>query len=117
MALPPADRPEPRDFLLRFLRTLPLAVHELEDAVARLIASSWDEMIRRRAHHMASALGDASAASGLSHVASVTRAIASLLKLKLEDAFSIQEPLQEKLRELLALLKDLCQDSDESAQA
>lgn len=117
MALPPAELPEPTEVHLRFLRTLPLAVRELEGTVTRLIDSSWDEAVRRQAHHMASSLAEATAAAGLSRVASVTQGIASLLKLGLEEVFSIRDQVRGNLQEQLATLKELCKGSGESIQA
>ena len=61
-------------------------------------------------------MADASAASGLSHVASLARAISSLLRLRLEDTLAVQEALREKLRELLGLLRELCDESERSAE-
>jgi hypothetical protein len=66
---------------------------------------------------MATALADASAVSGLSDLANVVRAMSSLLKLRLEDALTIQEGLRAKLLELLAILKELRLKSEEVSPA
>lgn len=117
MASLPADRFSPREVVRHFLLTLPDSVGELEQAVLELLDSEWDELLRSRAHQIASALADASAASGLSDLATVVRAMASLLKLRLEDALAIEDRLREKLVELLAILKELRLKSEESSPA
>jgi hypothetical protein len=116
MTMSRRDRSDPREeILLRFLRDLPLAVIELEKAVGELLESSWEEPFRRRALELSSTLAAASARMRLSHVASVAKAIASLLRISPEEALPIREALRDKLRELLGLLKDVRLDSEESA--
>lgn len=115
MATPRHDRSSQKETLLRFLRDLPLAVLELERAVVELLDSFWEEPFRRRALELSVALAQASTVLRLSHVASVARSISSLLNLRLEDTFSIQRELREKLVELLGLLKDVQLESEESA--
>jgi hypothetical protein len=117
MAASPADRFSPREVLRHFLQTLPQSVGEFERAVLELLDSSWDEPLRRRAHEMASVLAEATAGSGLSDLAPVVRAMASILKLRLEDTVVIQNELGMKLRELLAILEELRLRSEDAAQA
>lgn len=117
MASEPADRFSPRETLRHFIKTLPSSMGALERAVQETISSSWDELARRRAHEMAEALAEASAASELSDLTAVVRAIASLLKLRLEDTLAVQKDLREKLKELLGMLKELRHKVEKSAQA
>lgn len=107
MTLPRRDRFASREVLRHFLQDLPRALRELECSVVEVLDSSWDEPFRRRAHEMATALADASSASGLSDLGALLRAIASLLRLRLEDALAIQPELRRKLLELLGILKEL----------
>jgi HPt (histidine-containing phosphotransfer) domain-containing protein len=117
MVSPPADRSRSREAQRQFLKTLPESVRALERATTEVLSTSWDEPARRRAHEMAEALAEASAALGLTDLAGVVRAIASLLKLRLEDTVAIQDALREKLVELLGMLRELRKKADESAQA
>src|SRR5262245_1996263 len=98
MALPPAEGSGSKKLLLGSLRDLPPAVRELDREVRQLLKTFWDEPHRCRAHALAAALADATAMFGLSHIAALARAIASLLRLRLEDTLSIQDPLREKLQ-------------------
>ena len=116
MALPRRDRFAPREVLRHFLQDLPRALRELELSVVELLDSSWDEPFRRRAHDMAKVLAEASAASGLSDLGALLRAIASLLRLRLEDTLALQDELRKKLLELLGILKELRLKSEEAAR-
>jgi hypothetical protein len=116
MAMSRRDRSDPREeVLLQFLRDLPLAVLELEKALRELLEASWEEPFLRRALELSSTLAAASARLRLSHVASVAKALSALLRISPEEALPIREALQEKLQELLGLLKDVRLDSEESA--
>jgi len=115
MTLPRRDRFAPREVLRHFLQDLPRALRELERSVVELLDSSWEEPFRRRAYEMARVLADASSASGLSDLGALLRAIASLLRLRLEDAIAIQAELRRKLLELLGILKELRLRFEDSA--
>jgi len=116
MALPRHDRFAPREVLRHFLQDLPRALRELERSVVETLDSSWDEPFRRRSHDMAQVLADASAASGLSDLGALLRAIASLLRLRLEDTLSLQVQLRKKLLELLGILRELRLKSEASGR-
>ncbi|HXX95010.1 MAG TPA: hypothetical protein VEN81_15395 [Planctomycetota bacterium] len=97
-----------------FARNLPRTVDELERAVDELLDSGWEEPYRIRALGFAEALADAATAKGLSPIASLTRASASLLRLPREEALRVRDALRDKVHELLGFLRELCSDSKDA---
>lgn len=88
-----------------FATSYPAATAALERAVHDLLASSWDEMRRRRAHEMAVALSEGAKMAGWKETGGVLQAMASLLALPLEEVIGIREAMREKLLELLGFMK------------
>jgi len=73
----------------------------LEIEVHHLIASGWNESLRRRASEMAAALHDASRTAGWRERACALQALRALLALPLREILSIREPVRDKMLELL----------------
>jgi hypothetical protein len=82
-------------------------IRNLERAIDDLLQHFWEEPLRRHAHELASALLAGCKTFGYLELGSVARAINSLLSLKMEDVIALEESLKEKLRELVALLKEM----------
>lgn len=91
----------PSDFASDFAR----ASIVLEEAVHDLLSSGWDELKRRRAYQLGAALCDGAKVAGWKETAGILQAISSLLAMPLEEVFSVQSALREKLQELLQVLK------------
>jgi hypothetical protein len=89
-----------------FASLFPAAVLALEEAVHALLASGWDEPLRRHAHEMAAALAAGAKDAGWKETARVLGAIHSLLALPFGEVLSLREELRDKLIELLDLLRE-----------
>jgi hypothetical protein len=84
-------------------------VRKLERAIKDLLHNFWDEPLRRHAHELSSALLEGCKAYGYLELASVTRAITSLVALPMEEVISLETALREKLTELVGLLKEMAE--------
>ena len=67
----------------------------------------WEEPLRRHAYEVSSALLAGCKTFGYLELGSVVRAITSLLSLPMEDVIAVERPLRDKLKELVALLKEM----------
>jgi hypothetical protein len=83
------------------------AVRQLERAVQDLLDNFWQEALRRHAHEAATALLDGCKTYGFLELASVIRAIVSLLALPEEEVGPLEPALRAKLDELVSLLKEM----------
>jgi len=90
-----------------FRAQLHTVVRNLERAVDDLLQNFWEEPLRRHAHELASALLASCKTYGYLELGSVTRAIHSLVALPREEAENLQQPLKDKLKELLGLLREM----------
>ena len=100
----PNGRNDPEKVFRGQLHTV---VRNLERAIDDLLENFWEEPLRRHAHELASALLASCKNYGYLELGSVTRAINSLVALPLEEVLSLEQPLKEKLKELVALLKEM----------
>jgi len=89
-----------------FASLFPAAALALEGAVHALLASGWDEALRRRAHEMAAAMAAGAKDAGWKETAGVLGAVHSLLELPLGEVLSVREELRDKLIELLDLVRE-----------
>ncbi len=83
------------------------AVRKLERAVQDVLAHFWEEPLRRHAHELSATLLDGCKAYGYLELASVIRAITSLLALPMEEVLTLEDALRDKLTELITLLKEM----------
>ena len=90
-----------------FRGQLHTVVRNLERAVDDLLQHFWEEPLRRHAQQLSSALLASCKAYGYLELGSVARAIDSLVALPKEEADGLRQPLSEKLRELLGLLREM----------
>jgi hypothetical protein len=90
-----------------FRGQLKSVIRNLERAIDDLLEHFWEEPLRRHAHEISSALLSGCKNFGYLELGSVARAITSLLSLRLEDVIALEKSLKEKLRELVALLKEM----------
>ena len=104
MTAPNSGRKDPEQV---FRGQLNSVIRNLERAIDDLLQHFWEEPLRRHAHELASALLAGCKTFGYLELGSVARAINSLLSLKMEDVIALEESLKEKLRELVALLKEM----------
>lgn len=91
----------------QFRSQLKAALRNLERAIEDVMEHFWEEPLRRHAHELASTLLEGCKTFGYLELASVVRAITSLLSLPLEDVLTLEDALREKLQELLGLLKEM----------
>jgi hypothetical protein len=89
-----------------FASLFPAAAAALEGAVHALLASGWDEPLRKHAHEMATAMAAGAKDAGWGETSRVLGAIHSLLALPLGEVLSVREELRDKLLELLDLLRE-----------
>ena len=82
------------------------AVRKLERAVKDVLDHFWEEPLRRYAHEVSVALLDGCKTYGYLELASVIRAISSLLALPMEEVLALEDALRAKLNELVGLLKE-----------
>jgi hypothetical protein len=90
-----------------FRGQLQAVVRNLERAIDDLLENFWEEPLRRHAHELSSALLDSCKTYGYLEVGSVARAINSLVTLPLEEVLTLEQPLKDKLKELVSLLKEM----------
>jgi hypothetical protein len=91
----------------QFRSQLHTVLRNLERAIEDLMKHFWEEPLRRHAHEVSSALLEGCKTFGYLELASVTRAITSLLSLTLDDVLTLEASLREKFAELLGLLKEM----------
>jgi hypothetical protein len=96
-----------RDPEKAFRGQLKSAVRKLERAVLDLLENFWEEPLRRHAHEVSTALLDACKNYGYLELASVIRAISSLVALPMEEVLALEDALRAKLTELVGLLKEM----------
>jgi hypothetical protein len=102
-----SPQPGKKDPELVFRGQLKTVIRNLERAIDDLLKHFWEEPLRRHAHELASALLAGCKTFGYLELGSIARAITSLLSLKLEDVLALEQSLKDKLRELVALLKEM----------
>lgn len=91
----------------QFRNNLHTVLRELEESINDLLENFWEEPLRRHTLELASSILESCKAFGYLELASVTRAMTSLLALPMEDVCTLQGALTEKLRELLGLMKEM----------
>lgn len=98
-----------RDPEKAFRGQIKTAVRNLERAVQDLLENFWQEPLRRHAHEVSTSLLEGCKTYGFLELASVIRAIVSLVALPREETVSLEKALTEKLTELIALLKEMAE--------
>jgi hypothetical protein len=93
----------------QFRSQLPGVIRNLERAIKDVMEHFWEEPLRRHAHEVSSALLEGCKTFGYLELASVARAITSLLSLTMEDVLALEDSLREKFAELLGLLKEMAE--------
>jgi hypothetical protein len=83
------------------------ALSQLRKAIDTLIKNRWSEPLRRRAEERAGHLVTACRRARVHRATRVAQALQALVKLEEEDLDLIHGPLQDKLFELLALVRTL----------
>ena len=107
-----SSRPDPVEQAFeKFQEQLPRQTADLGLATDALMASFWDEDLRRKARHLALVLSTQCSTYGFDAVGGIARALASLLRLKLEDVIPLQTAMGEKLQELVGLLHSVGEES------
>ena len=91
----------------QFRNNLHTVLRSLEESVKDLLENFWDEPLRRHSLDLATSILEGCKTFGYLELASVTRAMTSLLALSMEDVLSLQGALTEKLKELLGLMKEM----------
>ena len=104
-----AEGPGRNDAERLFRTQLRTVLRNLERAIEDLLENYWEEPLRRYAFDIASALLQGCKAYGYLELASVARAMLSLLDLRMEDVLTLKEPLTEKFKELIGLSKELAE--------
>ena len=104
MTAPNSGRKDPEQVFRGQLKSV---IRNLERAIDDLLENFWEEPLRRHAHELSSTLLAACKNFGYLELGAVARAITSLLALRLEDVIALEKSLKEKLRELVALLKEM----------
>ncbi|HZE98122.1 MAG TPA: hypothetical protein VE981_13915 [Planctomycetota bacterium] len=104
MKSPLIGRTDPEKVFRGQLKTL---VRTLERSVLDLLENFWEEPLRRHTHELSRALLEGAKTYGFLEIASVTRAITSLVALPMEEVISLENALREKLAELIGLLKEM----------
>jgi hypothetical protein len=77
-----------------------VAFLELRRDLSRLVASRWDEPMRRRAEELSTALAQACQRQGLQDLGPLFRALANLTRVSRADAIPILPALKEKFESL-----------------
>lgn len=98
-----------RDPEKAFRGQIKTSVHNLERAIQDLLENFWDEPLRRHAHETSTALLEGCKTYGFLELASVIRAITSLVALPMEEVIALEAALKEKLTELIDLLKEMAE--------
>jgi hypothetical protein len=96
-----------RDPEKAFRGQLKAAIRLLERSIDDLLENFWEEPLRRHTHELSSALLEGCKTYGYLELASVTRAITSLVALSMEEVLTLKDALREKLTELIGLLKEM----------
>jgi hypothetical protein len=98
-----------RDPEKAFRGQIKISVRNLERAIQDLLENFWEEPLRRHAHEMSSTLLEGCKTYGFLELASVIRAITSLVALPMEEVIALETALREKLAELIGLLKEMAE--------
>ena len=104
-----ADVPGRTDAEKQFRAQLRTVLRNLERAIEDLLENYWEEPLRRHAFEIASALLGGCKTYGYLELASVARAMTSLLDLRMEDVLTLKEPLTAKFKELIVLSKEMAE--------
>jgi hypothetical protein len=99
--------PERIDPEREFIKQIHVVLRTLDRTLVDLMDNFWEEPLRRHAHEMASTLLEGCKTYGYLELASVTRALVSLLALRLEDVLTLQDALREKFKELMGLMREM----------
>jgi hypothetical protein len=99
--------PGRNDLERQFRNNLHTVLRTLEETIDELLENFWEEPLRRHSLEMANALLESCKSFGYLELASVSRAMTSLLALPMEDVCTLQGALTEKLRELMGLMKEM----------
>jgi len=102
-----AEAPGRADPERQFRGQLRTVVRNLERAIDDLLEHYWEEPLRRHAYDISSALLAGCKTYGYLELASVARAMTSLLDLRMEDVRTLKEPLKDKFKELIGLSKEM----------
>jgi hypothetical protein len=100
-----AKRPQSRPTSLTFRLRLTKVLQEL-DAAVREAEGSWQEIDRDRASEIAIALAGACRVEGLKDAATMARSLGCLMKLSREQILPIEAAFKEKIREIMAFLRE-----------
>ncbi len=92
-----------------FRSQIKTAVRSLERSIQDLLDNFWEEPLRRHAHELSNALLEGCKIYGFLELASVIRAISSLVALPMEEVLTLETALKEKLTELIGLLKEMAE--------
>src|SRR5260221_803095 len=92
-----------------FRSQIKTAVRSLERSIQDLLDNFWEEPLRRHAQELSNALLEGCKIYGFLELASVIRAISSLVALPMEEVLTLETALKEKLAELIGLLKEMAQ--------
>jgi len=92
-----------------FRSQIKTAVRSLERSIQDLLDNFWEEPLRRHAHELSSTLLEGCKTYGFLELASVIRAITSLVALPMEEVLTLETALKEKLKELVSLLKEMAE--------
>ena len=106
MKAPVPGRSDPERQFRSQLRTV---LRNLERALEDLLENFWEEPLRRHAFEIASALLAGCKTYGYLELASVARAMVSLLDLRMEDVLALRDPLKDKFKELIGLSKEMAE--------
>ena len=98
-----------RDPEKAFRGQIKIAVRNLERSIEDLLENFWEEPLRRHAHEVSSTLLEGCKTYGFLELASIIRAITSLVALPMEEVLTLESALKEKLTELIALLKEMAE--------
>jgi len=93
----------------QFRGQLRTVLRNLERAIEDLLENFWEEPLRRHAYEVASVLLNGCKAYGYLELASVVRAMTSLLDLRMEEVLTLKDPLKEKFKELISLSKEMAE--------
>ena len=91
----------------QFRNNLHTVLRSLEESIDDLLENFWEEPLRRHTHDLAASILESCKEFGYLELASVARAMTSLLALQMEDVLTLQRALKEKLHELLGLMKEM----------
>jgi len=92
-----------------FRSQIKTAVRSLDRSIQDLLDHFWEEPLRRHAHELSNTLLEGCKTYGFLELASVIRAITSLVALPMEEVLTLETALKEKLKELVGLLKEMAE--------